>query len=394
MTGSTPYDKSTWQTRCDASQHNNPYQKVVFLKTHKTASSSLATTFIRYADEKHLQLAMPFGFSAIFNEKRAFQHGMVLSLGDMGLFDFMAGHARYNRPEMDRVVTAAKYVTILRDPVGQLESAFSYFRMAENIGNSGSPDPLGSFLNRPDFYFHNYEYDRKEQSWNGQIYDLGLDHRYHINETAITDKIKQLDRELDLVLMTEYYDESMILLRRLLCWDWMDIVYLAKAIRKNSLRRKEISPELAARIRLWNSADVKLYDHFNKTFWQRVAQYGADEFDADLSYYRKLNHDISQQCLDLSRSSHYDDRIEAYRLADNAPTFCSRLIRETIPYVRRLKFRYVCSRLIGPAVISVTAFVLVVLILLLTLRHKSLCNHHLSSKDLSKNASWNTGDDV
>ena len=48
----------------------------------------------------------------------------------------------------------------------------------------------------------------------------------------------------------------------------------------------QVKPELAAKIKAWNQADVKLYDHFNKTFWKRVEAFGIDKLNTELETFR------------------------------------------------------------------------------------------------------------
>ena len=316
------------------------------MKTHKTGSSTISTTFLRYADEKHLKVALPI-FTHIFHEVRPFHHRMVLSVGDMKQFDVLANHARYNRHEMGQVVDRAIYLTVIRNPIQQLESAFSYFGMAKNLGLPDDDDALDLFLQRPEFYFYNYNYHMRMQSWNGQIYDLELDHEYHLNETAVEKKIYELDQEIDLVMLKEYFDHSMVLLRRLLSWDWMDIIYIAKAVRAKRLRHV-ITNSLAEKISKWNAADMKLYQHFNRTFWRKIDEYGPT-FYADLKYFQELNRNISTICIDTTSDSNYDKRVDAHLLKSNAPEFCYNLRREEVPYTRWIKWRYVCHKMLLPS---------------------------------------------
>ncbi|XP_072043640.1 galactosylceramide sulfotransferase-like [Amphiura filiformis] len=321
-------------------------RSVIFVKTHKTGSSTVSTTFIRYADEKHLKIALPI-FTHIFHEVKPFHHRMVLSVGDMKEFNVLANHARYNKHEMDQVVDRAIYVTIIRNPVQQFESAFSYFGMAKNLGLPDDDNALDAFLQRPEFYFYNFNYHMRTQSWNGQMFDLGVDHEYHLNDSTVEKKILQLDKEIDLVMLKEYFDHSMVLLRRLLCWDWMDVIYIAKAVRAKRFRHV-ITNSLANKIQKWNSADVKLYDHFNRTFWRKVQEYGSNFYE-DLQYFRELNHNISEICLDKDSDSTYDKRVDARLLKSDAPDFCHNLKREEVPYIRWIKWRYVCHYMLLPS---------------------------------------------
>ena len=59
------------------------------------------------------------------------------------------------------------------------------------------------------------------------LWDSGLEASYMDNLTAVQNKIFELDETFDLVMMADRFDESMILLKDLLCWDYEDIVNLS-----------------------------------------------------------------------------------------------------------------------------------------------------------------------
>lgn len=46
--------------------------------------------------------------------------------------------------------------------------------------------------------------------------------------------LKEMDEELDFVLIYEYLDESLVLLQRMLCWQLEDIIYLKSDIASNN----------------------------------------------------------------------------------------------------------------------------------------------------------------
>ena len=58
---------------------------------------------------------------------------------------------------------------------------------------------------------------------NQMMWDLGLNPDSFENQTAVVNTIKEIDKMFDLVMMTERFDESIVLLKRLLCWDYQDL---------------------------------------------------------------------------------------------------------------------------------------------------------------------------
>ena len=157
------------------------------------------------------------------------------------------------------------------------------------------------------------------------------------NETAVGKKIRELHAEFDLVMLTEYFDESLLLLRKLLCWQMSDVVYVAKAKRALNYR-SEINDHLRSQIRSWNRADVMLYEHFNQTFWQKVRDYGPD-FPRDLALFRRKLSEASNSCLNTSRINTSDRRVEITSLKDNASNWCRLLGKGDVEYTSLLRPR-------------------------------------------------------
>ena len=271
--------------------------KLVFIKTHKTGSTTIATILERYGYRHNLTFAIPW-VSHIFHKSKLLNRNMVMAFSDQNKFDMLTNHARFNRKEMEVVVPGATFVTIIRDPVTQFESAFGYYEMAKSLGLAKEKGPLAEFVDDPQQYFRKKFY-LKEQSNNRQMYDLGLDHRFHDDTSEVERHISTLEKELDLVMLTEYIDESLILLRNLMCWSLEDILYLSNGVR-NKNHRNLMSPEIAEKIREWNAADLVLYHHFNRTFWQKVNKYGPT-FDRDLHFFRQLQKSITNACLDTDK---------------------------------------------------------------------------------------------
>ena len=77
----------------------------------------------------------------------------------------------------------------------------------------------------------------------GQIFDLGLQHKYYNDPVEINNHIEDLAEKINLVLIMEYFDESLILLKRALCWDLDDIVYFKFNQRAQEYKQTMITNE-------------------------------------------------------------------------------------------------------------------------------------------------------
>ncbi|XP_071483283.1 galactosylceramide sulfotransferase-like [Diadema antillarum] len=276
---------STQDSSCTISPPNipcKPVQRVVYVKTHKTASTTMASILERFGYLRNLSFALGKS-NHILSSEQLFTTSMPFRVPNRTRtdFDMLVNHVRYNRKDMDIAVPNAKYVSILRNPVSQLESAFGYFEMARHL-KIKTQNPFETFMTNPLYY-----YQKKAYFWtrsrNGQLYDFGFDHKYDEDKNHIQSLIDKISQEIDLMMITEYFDESLILFRKLMCWDFEDILYISNGIRSKS-HRYTVTDEIARKIRTWSAGDVMLYEHFNRTLWKKVAEYGP-QFQKDLAHF-------------------------------------------------------------------------------------------------------------
>nr|XP_006821643.1 PREDICTED: galactose-3-O-sulfotransferase 2-like [Saccoglossus kowalevskii] len=234
-------------------------------------------------------------------------------------YDILTNHVRYNRHEMEAVIPNATYITILRHPVNQIVSAFSYFRWAQVINRyHGNKNALVTFMENP-AKFPKYKMRFWWQSHNGQLYDLGFRNNYaNITDDVIHKYIEILDKEMDLVLITEYFDESLLVLKKQLCWSMDDIIYIPKGV---GTSRHILTQQTRDRIMQWNRGDFLLYEHFNRTLWEKITDYGP-AFERDLQQFRDKRHTTMEECVDPSVMNTKDPRERKYVLKSNAADKC------------------------------------------------------------------------
>ena len=58
---------------------------------------------------------------------------------------------------------------------------------------------------------------------NQQLWDLGLPNEDMENQEKIDAKIQELDAQFDFVILAEFFDEGLVILARLMCWDLEDV---------------------------------------------------------------------------------------------------------------------------------------------------------------------------
>ncbi|XP_036265206.1 galactose-3-O-sulfotransferase 4 isoform X3 [Pipistrellus kuhlii] len=115
-----------------------------------------------------------------------------------------------------------------------------------------------------------------------------------------------LDSVFDLVLVAEYFDESLVLLADALCWGLDDVVGFMHNAQAGSERgRNAVSDgglttedrQLTARARVWNNLDWALYVHFNRSLWARIKQYGQGRLESAVAELRARREALAKHCL-------------------------------------------------------------------------------------------------
>ena len=265
-----------------------PKKNIVFVKTVKTGGSTLTNILSRFAVKHNLCI----GRCEI--SSKPISHSIRKFLRDNSPIikkfnhtshaqrNIISEHILYNRTKLaDVMPNDTIYVTQLRQPLAQLVSKLNY-NQRFNV-----TDPVEK---------HSDTKYRLFPSWK----QLGIP--VNVTPDQVQPHIYQLEKEFDLVTITEQFDLSLLLLRRKLCWDISDIIYipLKKATYK---RNKNIDPShktdkqaLNRRYQTLNPNAYSLYDHFNETFRNLVVKAGSDLRD-ELSFFQELNNNVSRYCL-------------------------------------------------------------------------------------------------
>ena len=129
---------------------------------------------------------------------------------------------------------------------------------------------------------------------NGMFFDLGLRTSEYEDEIAISSAIFELQKKFTLVLIYEYLDESLVLLKRKLCWEIDDVIYFSSLLPGNPARNFTVSNETKDAIKKWNKADFMLYDFFNATLWEDIRN--EKNFSLELANFKARRRQIEIHC--------------------------------------------------------------------------------------------------
>jgi len=127
------------------------------------------------------------------------------------------------------------------------------------------------------------------------LWDAGLSGRFMDNMTAIDNKIAEIDKTFHLVMMADRFDESVILMKDLLCWDFSDVVNFKLNSRKEN-KKIQISDEARNALKEYLAADYKLYNHFKTKFDNKIRDFGAQRMTHELSILNHANSNMKERC--------------------------------------------------------------------------------------------------
>ena len=185
--------------------------------------STLQNILLRYGYKNGLTFAIPiknwmFSFDELFNANMVTRYDW----NPDNQFDMMAFHSLWNGPQVDLVIPKpSKRITLLRDPVDTFESGFVYMGLAKSL--KMNINEYAQWVEKKHFPM------RKPRSWFDKdelLWDLGADVSQLEKNEYLRDRIEVYENEFDLVLIAERFDESLVLLQDLLCWDTEDVTYL------------------------------------------------------------------------------------------------------------------------------------------------------------------------
>ena len=131
--------------------------------------------------------------------------------------------------------------------------------------------------------------------------------------------IEHLDKEMDLVMITDRMDESLVLLKEKLGWNLTDILYLKRMVAKKDERKlKPLSNSTINRILDRQIADRQLFNYFNKKFDQQIDELGRDRFEKQVKHFQDLRLRFENKCFNKSHIIGSVMRTQTWALSEYA----------------------------------------------------------------------------
>ncbi|XP_060079415.1 galactosylceramide sulfotransferase-like [Ylistrum balloti] len=288
---------------------SNPVKHIAFLKVHKVASGTMQNLFLRFGIEHDLVFVLPKSGISLPMQPGKSISSVAIPPPAHRTYDVLCSHVRYNRSDFQKTLPSdSVYIATVRDPFRQFISSIHYYHRKFMLKIS-KQKPILKFLQEPNKYTRIIpENGRVSNFFNSMAWDFGfpLDLFVLPDKAQIQEYISQLDKDFDLVIIVEYFDESLVLMRRLLNWDMRNILYISSHVQKRHEPAFAVGEEEENLYRKWCLLDYALFDFFKSKFlrhWESILT-NSDVLE-ELRYFRDMKSKVDKYCREHKAESSF-----------------------------------------------------------------------------------------
>ncbi|XP_078576886.1 galactose-3-O-sulfotransferase 2-like isoform X1 [Branchiostoma floridae x Branchiostoma japonicum] len=290
------------ELRSSSSADCSPRINFVWIKVHKSGSSTTTPLFQQYAFFHNLTVMMPADGGPILSWPIPPREGLYVK-PRTGVYNALYQHSRYNKTWLEaRFPPDTAYLAIIREPFSHFKSCFNYYRVSHVLKtkkNQYIPNPLRTFLENPwSFKTEALHYGvRFDKTRNAQAFDLG----YPLEKADELDwtrrYIDQLEHDFLLVMVLEHLEESVVLLRRLMCWELQDVIIKlsTRNVRDYPFKHYQPTPAEMHTYRQYSAVDFMMYQHFNQSLWRKIQAQDNDFFE-EVRHYKSVRVKVGEFC--------------------------------------------------------------------------------------------------
>ena len=102
---------------------------------------------------------------------------------------------------------------------------------------------------------------RKNWIYNSILFDFGMNPEDYGNKTILQNLISKIDQTFDLIMIVEDFNESMVLLKNGLSWNYEDLLSVKLNVH-NEMTKSIISERAKNSLRKWLKESYIFYDYF------------------------------------------------------------------------------------------------------------------------------------
>ncbi|ESO88137.1 hypothetical protein LOTGIDRAFT_84365, partial [Lottia gigantea] len=232
---------------------------VGYLKVHKTGSGTIHNIIARFALKHDVTVVLPFnGIHILENQNR--MSWKLLPVPKDHEFEMLFNHVIFKaRRFRNYLPNDTIYIASVRNPFRQFVSAFTYFKsmyVQKLRTNSFHSSPIHAFLTNTSAYDSSIRFSLTH---NSMARDFGYPAAYIDDISLFKKYLNKLGDFFHLVVVLERFDESMVVLRRLLNWSVKEVLYIEINKQKYNVTYHQDDSTLHQK---WSQLDYILYDFF------------------------------------------------------------------------------------------------------------------------------------
>ncbi|CAH1773563.1 unnamed protein product [Owenia fusiformis] len=272
--------------------HNNekkctPRKNICFLKVHKCAGSTVTNIFQRYGKDHKLRFVLPGNDVNLGYPKR-----FTYNKGINESFNLLVNHAVFHEINMRAILpNDTIFIGIWRDPLQHLLSVYSWFNLEKRHGYP----PLDDFIRDPGRYNITTGHDSSMHSLakNFMTFHYGFNPMVEYSKTELVNMTQYLDKTFSFFIIVEFMNESLLLLRQLLCWTYKDILYLSHKV-NGSFKENSHKTYSSKNILEHSKTDAYFYHHYKQVLLEKINSKG-ERLQKELVAYE----DVLSQTIDF-----------------------------------------------------------------------------------------------
>ena len=281
----------------------NAVTDVYFIKVHKTGSSTVQNIFFRYAMNNHLRVATfntPWGMTYPFKAKGKLLFEKYENTSKP--FNFLCDHSIFDRKAVG-IYLKKGYTTIgiLREPLSQLRSTFAFWDLHKTFRIEEKSNAVEEFLHSGPAKYRKISGKLFSRVQNPQAFHYGYhkvsDNRRH----SIINFVQMLESNIDCMLMTDLFEESLIIMKRRLKWQLKDVLYRSlyvtnnKNINKTAKENPRNDSDMKSTLYTFSAVDYNIYQYFLSKVRDTVNR-NVNDIQGEIAHFKSVNGKVVQFC--------------------------------------------------------------------------------------------------
>lgn len=281
-----------------AERNSTEVRHIGFVKVHKAASSTMQNIFFRFGLRRNLSFVFttnPNYFSKYGN----ITYPLVPAKLRDGNYDVFCIHGIFSEKQFAKILPAdTVYVAIVRDPINVFISGVNYYSQYLPYLRQTPGNKLRSLIEHPE------KYDKSNFSYTKNVIARDFGFNKVLNDSAIAKRLTELDNWFTIVLVAEYFDESLVLMRRYLNWRMSDILYMPINVRekKNGWSVLDLNETHILKIQERNKLDFSIYKFFYERFWEKFRSEGED-IHSEVLHFKAVLYTVRTFCHRVTNSN-------------------------------------------------------------------------------------------